>query len=525
VLLALTQQQRASEDINHTELLERVRDINTQFPITSEIIYRFSTMVLTAQNVLDEPEWRYAPVAVCGNIERAELNHDQAKRFANDHGHQVIQWRPDLAGAAASFPTDVTNYIYDKKTSQLTFTFVKNAPAFINENINALKGVVNGSPCTLHSLTWTGEATSMEMQNLIRNATRGAIVTLPIPPDFVNVRLEGVPHCQSDSLLGVNDYVIPIPLARKNNVVKLSSQNIEAKFHALELGFAVTFYKLQGKTIPRLIINPYKRGCTPEIDLMSLLVGLSRVRNSSNVRFLPIQSNSSACPFQHLTRLKSNNDFRIWWAGFNENGQWNQALSLQASFINRQQSPRRRRVTTTPNTEPQQSRSRNIPPRRVSETTAQTTACNQQNIRLLNEVSPPLTITNVAATASPFFVPFLCAIKGFPHPQIETVKDYMTLEIWDIMIRRTQYVHQYVQENGTNNDQTFINNWPWEIRPNNAPMYIDAPSQERLLGFEEQYNDAFNLPTNCIHESIIPGATCGQLLMQNFNDWNAAQNL
>ena len=342
--------------------------------------------------------------------------------------------------------------------------------------------------------------------------------------------------------------MIPIPLARKNHVIKLNSQKIQAKFHALELGFAVTYYKLQGKTIPRLIINPYKRGCKPEIDLMSLLVGLSRVRNSSNVRFLPIQSNSDACPFQHLTRLKTNDDFRIWRSGFRENGQWNQAMSLQASVINRQQTRRverttpTRRISGTTNTrttEQQsrsrtttsrrvsetttQTRSRTITPRRVNETTTQTTASNQQNIRLFNEESPPLTIPNVAATASPFFVPFLCAVKGIPHPQIEAVRDYMTLEIWEIMIRRTQYVHQYVQENGNNNDQTFITNWPWEFGTNNTPMYINAQSQERLLGFEEQYNNTLNLPANCTHQSIIPGATCGQLLMQNFNDWYAAQ--
>jgi hypothetical protein len=118
-------------------------------------------MVLTAENVLDEPEWQYAPVAVCGNIECAELNHDQAQRFANDHGHQVIKWRANLTGLVSSFPTD------SYKLSQLTFTFVKDTPAFINENISALKGVVNGSPCTLHSLTWTDEATSMEMQFMI----------------------------------------------------------------------------------------------------------------------------------------------------------------------------------------------------------------------------------------------------------------------------------------------------------------------------------------------------------------------
>jgi hypothetical protein len=105
----------------------------------------------------------------------------------------------DLAGLATQFPPDITEKIYDKKSTQLTFTFVQGAPAYITENINALKRVVNGR-CTLHSLTWTEETTSIAMQELIRNANHGEIIVLPIPPDFVIVRLDGVPHCPSDSM-------------------------------------------------------------------------------------------------------------------------------------------------------------------------------------------------------------------------------------------------------------------------------------------------------------------------------------
>ena len=184
------------------------------------------------------------------------------------------------------------------------------------------------------------------------------------------------------------------------------------------------------------------------------------------MRFLPVQSNSNASPFLHLTRLKSNNDFRIWWTGFNEHGHWNQALSLQASIINRQQrrmmqrtsSPRRIRGSTTLQASVincQQTRmiQRTSPPRGIRGSTAPNTEPQLLRLRNNPQTRVRLTTTNVAVTASPFSVPFLCAVKGFPHPQIETVKNYMTLEIWDIMIRRTQYVHQYVQENGTNNEK------------------------------------------------------------------------
>ena len=92
------------------------------------------------------------------------------------------------------------------------------------------------------------------------------------------------------------------------------------------------------------------------------------------------------------------------------------------------------------------------------------------------------------------------------------------------MIRRTQYVHQCVQDNGNNNDTMFINMWPWELRHNNEPMYMNRHAQERLLGFEEQYSNMLHFPDNCTHDLLIPGATCGHLLMQNFNDWNDTQN-
>jgi len=79
--------------------------------------------------------------------------------------------------------------------------------------------------------------------------------------------------------------VIPIQFARKNLEFSFNRQKLEAKVHAIELGFAVSGYILQttrrrhkpmdkiivsSKTMSQLIINPYKR-CTPEIDLMSLL--------------------------------------------------------------------------------------------------------------------------------------------------------------------------------------------------------------------------------------------------------------
>jgi hypothetical protein len=144
----------------------------------------------------------------------------------------------------------------------------------------------------------------------------------------------------------------------------------------------------------------------------------------------------------------------------------------------------------------------------------------QSTSRTIGERRPAR--TSNADTASPFFVPFLCAVKGYHHPEIDDVKQYVTEEIWDIMIRRTRFVHEHVQHNGNDSDKIFINNWPWVFQ-HNASRYINASAQERLLGFEEQYSGILNFPPNCTHVSLIPGATCGHLLQQSFNDWNNAR--
>ena len=42
------------------------------------------------------------------------------------------------------------------------------APAYMTrENINPLKGIVNGTPCTLHSLSWTNANDSSQMQEIL----------------------------------------------------------------------------------------------------------------------------------------------------------------------------------------------------------------------------------------------------------------------------------------------------------------------------------------------------------------------
>jgi hypothetical protein len=229
-------------------------------------------MVITPQDVADRPEWNFAPVAVCGNAERCLINLQQAVRFANHYQKKIIQWRCELVGIATSLPTHAIDFIYESNTTTLTFTCVVGSPCFLTENINVLKGVVNGTPCKVHSVGYADTNEQEEMQDLLSRSWE-RVEVLPIVPDFLNVELQGFTTWDpNDSLLGAEAYVIPIPIAKKRLIIKVRGQQFQAKVHAVDLGFAITFYKIQGHTLPLLILNPYKGDVLQKLILCPYLL-------------------------------------------------------------------------------------------------------------------------------------------------------------------------------------------------------------------------------------------------------------
>lgn len=106
------------------------------------------------------------------------------------------------------------------------------------------------------------------------------------------------------------------------------------------MGFVVTFFKVQGKTIIKIIIDLNKRAFQPgenelsfenydlflsfiiAITFEALLVGLSRVSSGDNFRVLPLQPGQT---WTHLTQLKPNEELRSWLSGFDSQGDWDRS--------------------------------------------------------------------------------------------------------------------------------------------------------------------------------------------------------
>jgi len=85
------------------------------------------------------------------------------------------------------------------------------------------------------------------------------------------------------------------------------------KYHdfGFTLAFAVTFHKIQGKTMNKLILDLNQNPQVP-FTLQTLYVGISRVRSSCDLRLLPPLSSSAAVGWPHLHRLKHNADYLNW---------------------------------------------------------------------------------------------------------------------------------------------------------------------------------------------------------------------
>ncbi len=86
-----------------------------------------------------------------------------------------------------NLPTQTRSLItFMKKLGYLIWTFVSGSPAYLRENINSIKSIVNGSHCKLYSLSlsWKDDIVGRDMEQMIEEAALGQVVLLPNPPNL-----------------------------------------------------------------------------------------------------------------------------------------------------------------------------------------------------------------------------------------------------------------------------------------------------------------------------------------------------
>jgi hypothetical protein len=276
----LTQQQRAADDPEHVQLIDKMRRHDGR--LVREDMKRFKELSAADLHATDS-RFRYAPIIVTSNVERAEHNWSQAGRFATERGFPLIRWPVHVKRAGVTLETQQAMFETDHR---LCGVFVKDAPAIITNNISTQHRICNGTQAKLHSLTFlpNNEEQMDELQQMYVEMARPCddggphIIDISFAPFSVNVTMPMPKDGSTPPSLVPGEFVVPIGLLRDWD---LSVETVETPLglrrwqlhpHGVELAFSFTYHKVQGCTLERVILDLNERPFPPRLAYDMLYV-------------------------------------------------------------------------------------------------------------------------------------------------------------------------------------------------------------------------------------------------------------
>jgi hypothetical protein len=103
-------------------------------------------------------------------------------------------------------------------------------------------------------------------------------------------------------------------------------RSVSVKQHQYDMAFALTDFKLQGRTLPKLIISVCERHRMPWMTLQAFYVLVSRVPCMAGLRLLQYDQ----VGLDSVRRLKPDKYLYAWEHGYDANGKWSDALAVTA---------------------------------------------------------------------------------------------------------------------------------------------------------------------------------------------------
>ena len=338
-LVQINKQLRCKDtDIKHQDLIMKMWN-GQQLKKEDLKQYRF----LSKQDSREDHAWEFATILVTGNKVRQSMNAAQAKRFASRHKTHLVKW-----------PLKVQYLKGDKNVSGHNHTddpalwgyFVHKGPAYLTSNINPTLNLANGTKVQQYSLYFEDRAMRYEFDHLLQTTPLSETITLSEMPTAVIVKITISPdqtwtYCNLAS--NKKDILVPVVQNLRfptvmDTWIKADGKNVfPAKVRTtdplgIQLSFALTYDKAQGQTIDKLILclekNPVGK---LQMTYNKLLVGLTRVQHSQDMRILPSQGGNDSV-LNYLLDLMPEPEYFHWLKGFEKSvwSSWNKDLSLQS---------------------------------------------------------------------------------------------------------------------------------------------------------------------------------------------------
>ena len=273
-----------------------------------------SVKKLDDADVRNDFGWAFAPIGVISQSERDYLNYMQMHRFACYFGLPVVRWHvtldyEDVLGEAQH------DEIYEAEINMWQY-FVRGMPLLLTEALKSVRNLVNGTPCLADDFNFGSFEPPSEPLRAYQNGIY-EVITLDHQPEHIIMRA-GSSKNQPDSdrykWHGVNlddldgllvDFVenfnnerdeqlIPLPVSKNSWKVHVYSAfsalhgvpgDLRVKGFGYIVAFSMTVYKVQGKSMPKLLVNLPVRQTVPHMKTADLYVLISRTFLRTGLRW------------------------------------------------------------------------------------------------------------------------------------------------------------------------------------------------------------------------------------------------
>jgi hypothetical protein len=338
-LFNLTTQKRAQDVIhrNHIESMFRGEKL------TFQMFHEYEQ--LKAVDMQEGGNFCDAPILCSTNRERHTINGILAPIRASAKRVCAIRWRADLHSFWDQKPSEeyISEIIYNDPC--FWEYFVPESDGYISDNLCKPLGLVNGTHIRYHSLSFDSYEKYVQFEKHVQSCDPkvGEVLSLPLElrPDAINVELINLSEktrtkwLKRDLTLVPGKIVIPLPCRRRKFLKiprpiivpgaldgKYKCSKIRVmNFFPVEPGFAITIYKAQGRTIPKVILAISERqgdGCG--LNYRSIYVAFSRVKRKDDIRLLLFNDDGDRTSITYLTKLTADPCNRAFVDGFDTNG-------------------------------------------------------------------------------------------------------------------------------------------------------------------------------------------------------------
>ena len=312
-LLQIDKQMRAAACATQALLVRRIRDEHRISPDLFDML-----RPLTPTDFENEPiKWSMARFISCFNSEVDEMNKVMMCNFSKRTRQKVFFWKNE-------FPK------LDKKSTHLLGErfrsfgwFCRGAPAIFVSNVETSAGIVNGGAAeSLEALVFDPPRAEYEaLFNPMSEDDEEFLVEVDIPAAvIVTVSTRG---CSGAPSLegGISGRSIVVPLKRIKmpfDICTMKGREVKTDIirFPYDLGFACTYHRCQGQTLPAVVVS--FRG-KPTFEM--ILVALSRVTAFDNLRCMRGDIGTSQREKEHVTSVTPSKETLQWLRGtFDSNG-------------------------------------------------------------------------------------------------------------------------------------------------------------------------------------------------------------